>query len=102
MDFWVVNQGGVSAGHFNDLLGRDLIFLEPKGPHPRSFRWDQTVAQRLLEPTMELFKKWGCGHTGLFTFSHSPKHISKASILIGECKLLRREYSSGINRVAPA
>src|ERR1700726_3673319 len=38
--------------------------------------WDQGVAQRLLEPTMELFEKWGCRHAGLFTFSHSPKHIA--------------------------
>jgi hypothetical protein len=25
---------------------------------------------------MNLFKKWGCRHTGLFTFSHSPKHAA--------------------------
>jgi hypothetical protein len=25
---------------------------------------------------MELFEKWECRHTGLFTFSHSPKHIA--------------------------
>jgi GNAT superfamily N-acetyltransferase len=36
--------------------------------------WDQKVAQRLLETTLELFETWGCRHTGLFTFSHSPKH----------------------------
>jgi hypothetical protein len=36
--------------------------------------WDQKVAQRLLVPTMELFEKWECRHTGLFTFSHSAKH----------------------------
>jgi hypothetical protein len=34
------------------------------------------VAQRLLEPTVQLFDKWGCRHTGLFTFSHSAKHIA--------------------------
>jgi GNAT superfamily N-acetyltransferase len=38
--------------------------------------WDQKVAQRLLEPTVELFEKWGCRDTGLFTFAHSPKHIA--------------------------
>ncbi|HEU0047097.1 MAG TPA: GNAT family N-acetyltransferase [Nitrososphaera sp.] len=37
--------------------------------------WDQGVAKRLLEPTMELFAKWGTKHIGLFTFAHSPKHI---------------------------
>jgi predicted N-acetyltransferase YhbS len=38
--------------------------------------WEQKVAQRLLEPTTEMFKKWGCRHTGLFTFGHSPKHVA--------------------------
>jgi len=47
-------------------------FFGPLSVEPRL--WDQKVAQRLLEPTMELFEKWGCRHTGLFTFSHSPKH----------------------------
>jgi len=47
-------------------------FFGPLSVEPRL--WEQKVAQRLLEPTMELFKKWGCRHTGLFTFSHSPKH----------------------------
>jgi len=38
--------------------------------------WDQGVAKRLLEPTMDLFAKWGTQHIGLFTFAHSPKHIA--------------------------
>lgn len=37
--------------------------------------WDQGIAKRLLEPTMELFASWGTRHAGLFTFAHSPKHI---------------------------
>jgi GNAT superfamily N-acetyltransferase len=37
--------------------------------------WDRGVAQRLLEPTMTIFDRWGVRHTGLFTFSHSPKHV---------------------------
>jgi GNAT superfamily N-acetyltransferase len=49
-------------------------FFGPLSVEPRL--WDQGVAQRLLQPTMELFEKWGCRHTGLFTFSHSPKHIA--------------------------
>src|SRR3984885_677956 len=47
-------------------------FFGPLSVEPRL--WEQKVAQRLLGPTMNLFKKWGCHHTGLFTFSHSPKH----------------------------
>ena len=37
--------------------------------------WDRGIAKLLLEPTMELFDKWGVSHVGLFTFAQSPKHI---------------------------
>jgi N-acetylglutamate synthase-like GNAT family acetyltransferase len=37
--------------------------------------WDRGIAKLLLEPTMELFNKWGVSHVGLFTFAQSPKHI---------------------------
>lgn len=37
--------------------------------------WDRGVAQRLLESTMKIFDGWGVRHTGLFTFSHSAKHV---------------------------
>jgi len=37
--------------------------------------WDRGVARRLLEPTMELFTRWGVSHAGLFTFAQSPKHV---------------------------
>src|SRR5690349_11123187 len=37
--------------------------------------WDRGVGKRLLEPTMELFDRWGTRHVGLFTFAHSAKHI---------------------------
>jgi predicted N-acetyltransferase YhbS len=47
-------------------------FFGPLSVEPRL--WEHKVAQRLLGATMNLFKKWGCRHTGLFTFSHSPKH----------------------------
>jgi GNAT superfamily N-acetyltransferase len=49
-------------------------FFGPLSVEPKL--WEQKVAQRLLEPTMEMFRKWGCRHTGLFTFSHSPKHAA--------------------------
>lgn len=38
--------------------------------------WNQGVAQRLLEPTMDLFAKWGTRHIGLFTFAQSAKHVA--------------------------
>ncbi len=37
--------------------------------------WDQAVGQRLLDATMDLFTSWDTRHTGLFTFSHSAKHV---------------------------
>src|SRR5271169_3872213 len=38
--------------------------------------WDRGVAQRLLESTMTVFDRWGVRRTGLFTFSHSAKHVA--------------------------
>jgi GNAT superfamily N-acetyltransferase len=37
--------------------------------------WDRAIGQRLLDATMDLFTAWGTRHAGLFTFSHSPKHV---------------------------
>ena len=37
--------------------------------------WDQAVAQRLLDATMDLFAAWGTRHAGLFTFAQSAKHV---------------------------
>ena len=37
--------------------------------------WDKGVAQRLLEPTVKLFDRWGLRYSGLFTFAHSAKHV---------------------------
>jgi GNAT superfamily N-acetyltransferase len=39
-------------------------------------RWDSGVAQALLDETMGIFDRWGVTHAGLFTFGHSPKHLS--------------------------
>jgi len=38
--------------------------------------WDRGVAQRLLESTMMIFDRWGVRQSGLFTFSHSAKHVA--------------------------
>jgi GNAT superfamily N-acetyltransferase len=38
--------------------------------------WNTGVAKKLLEPTMDIFSKWQTTHEGLFTFAHSPKHVS--------------------------
>ena len=38
--------------------------------------WDRGVARALLAETMPIFDRWGVTHAGLFTFGHSPKHVS--------------------------
>jgi GNAT superfamily N-acetyltransferase len=38
--------------------------------------WDRKVGQRLIEPVMECFERWGIRHAGLFTFAASPKHAA--------------------------
>ena len=37
--------------------------------------WDQGVGKSLMEPVMDCFDTWENRHLGLFTFSHSPKHL---------------------------
>lgn len=37
--------------------------------------WDKGIGSSLMEPVMNCFETWGNRHLGLFTFSHSPKHI---------------------------
>jgi predicted N-acetyltransferase YhbS len=37
--------------------------------------WEKGIAKRLLDKTMEIFEKMKTKHIGIFTFSHSPKHI---------------------------
>lgn len=38
-------------------------------------RWDQGIAKALLGETERVFDEWRVTQRGLFTFSHSPKHI---------------------------
>lgn len=37
--------------------------------------WDKGVAKKLLEETVGVFERWGVRHSGLYTFSNSPKHV---------------------------
>lgn len=38
--------------------------------------WNRGVAQQLLAPTMEVFRRWDSRHLGLYTFANSPKHLA--------------------------
>jgi predicted N-acetyltransferase YhbS len=58
---FVINLG--SIGYFGPLV-----------VHPDY--GDQGIAKQLLQPTINIFdKKWHTKHAGLFTFSHSAKHV---------------------------
>jgi predicted N-acetyltransferase YhbS len=37
--------------------------------------WDRRIGSRLMEPIMDLFEQWQVRQAGLFTFSHSAKHV---------------------------
>lgn len=66
-------SGALAGSNFLTNWG-SFGFFGPLSVEPRL--WNQHVAQHLLERTMDLFDRWGCRHTGLFTFSHSPKHAA--------------------------
>jgi N-acetylglutamate synthase-like GNAT family acetyltransferase len=38
--------------------------------------WGGGIASRLMEPVMDLFEQWRVRQAGLFTFSHSTKHVA--------------------------
>lgn len=57
---WVANWG--SFGFFGPLTVRPDY-------------WSKGIAQRLLEPTMDTFARWGVTQAALFTFPNSPKHL---------------------------
>jgi GNAT superfamily N-acetyltransferase len=67
-------RDGVLVGsNFATHWGR-FGFFGPLTVHPDS--WDQGIARRLLEATMQLFQRHGTQRIGLFTFPHSVKHIA--------------------------
>ena len=74
-------DSAIAAFGDGELVGSNFVtgwgsfgFFGPLTVHPRL--WDQGVAQKLLQATMEFFDQSHFRHTGLFTFSHSPKHAA--------------------------
>jgi GNAT superfamily N-acetyltransferase len=66
-------DGKLAGSNFLTQWG-SFGFLGPLTVRPEL--WNQRIAQRLLAPTMDLFAQWGVRDAGLFTFAHSPKHVS--------------------------
>ncbi len=79
---WLADPGAVlAAEHAGRLIGSNFAtnwgsfgFFGPLSVHPEY--WERKVAQQLLAPTMEIFREWGNQHLGLYTFAHSPKHMT--------------------------
>lgn len=79
---WVADPSAAFAAQLDgELVGTNfatnwgsVAFFGPLTVQPD--HWDRGIAQRLMEPVIELFASWGIRHAGLFTFSHSPKHVA--------------------------
>lgn len=97
---WAAEVDGELAGS-NFATGWGSVgFFGPLSVEPRL--WEQKIAQYLLGPTMDLFAKWGCSHTGLFTFSHSPKHAALYQKFGFWPRFLTPVMSKPVASVAPA
>jgi GNAT superfamily N-acetyltransferase len=74
-------DSAIAAEHAGRLIGSNFAtnwgsfgFFGPLTVEPDY--WDRKVGQQLLAPTMEIFRRWGNRHLGLYTFAHSPKHMA--------------------------
>jgi GNAT superfamily N-acetyltransferase len=70
-----------AAEHSGEIVGSNFAtqwgsvgFFGPLSIRPDL--WDRGIGQRLMEPVMDCFTRWQSMHTGLFTFSHSQKHVA--------------------------
>jgi GNAT superfamily N-acetyltransferase len=70
--FAAVHDGRLVGSNFLTNWG-SVGFFGPLTVDPSC--WNQGVAKRLLEPTVELFDSWGTRHAGLFTFAQSARHV---------------------------
>src|SRR5574340_102641 len=66
-------EGELAGSNFVTHWG-SVGYFGPLTVHPDY--WDQGVGQQLLPPALALFEAWGCRHTGLYTYSCSPKHLA--------------------------
>jgi GNAT superfamily N-acetyltransferase len=79
---WTADPSSVlAAEHDGKLIGSNFTanwgsfgYFGPLTVEPEY--WDRGVGQQLLAPTMEIFRRWGNRHLGLFTFAQSPKHLA--------------------------
>lgn len=79
--WWAAPSATLGAYAGDELVGSNFAanwgsfgFFGPLTVHP--YLWDRGIARRLLDPTLDLFARWGTRQTALFTFPNSPKHIA--------------------------
>lgn len=70
--FAAMVDGELAGSNFATNWG-SVGFFGPLTVRPEL--WDHGVGKSLMEPVMGCFESWGNSHLGLFTFSHSPKHL---------------------------
>jgi predicted N-acetyltransferase YhbS len=73
-------SAALAAEAGGELVGSNFVanwgsigVFGPLTIHPNL--WEKGIAKQLLKSTMEYFTKLGTRHIGLFTWSHSPKHL---------------------------
>jgi GNAT superfamily N-acetyltransferase len=79
---WKADPSAVlAAEHAGKFIGSNFTtnwgsfgFFGPLTVEPAY--WNRGVAQRLVAPTMEIFRRWDSRHLGLYTFANSPKHMA--------------------------
>ncbi|MGA9756178.1 MAG: GNAT family N-acetyltransferase [Desulfobaccales bacterium] len=79
---WLADPGAAFGAEVDgELAGSNFVthwgsvgYFGPLTVHPDF--WDRGVGQQLLPPALALFEAWGCRHTGLYTYSCSPKHLA--------------------------
>ena len=79
---WRTDPGAAIGAELDgELVGSNFVanwgsfgFFGPLSVRPDF--WNRGVARQLLRATRELFDRWSIRHTGLFTFPHSPKHLT--------------------------
>ncbi|UCG52721.1 MAG: GNAT family N-acetyltransferase [Candidatus Latescibacterota bacterium] len=71
---FVADADGKPVGSIFATNWGSVALVGPLTVHPNV--WDKAVGTRLLEPTMELLKRWKPTHAGLHTVVHSAKHVS--------------------------
>jgi GNAT superfamily N-acetyltransferase len=65
--------GGKLVGSCFATCWGSVGYFGPLTVHPNFS--GRGVGQELLKPILALLKIWGCCHTGLYTYSASPKHL---------------------------